>query len=413
MRNIYTGIDLGSDNIKIVVAEFISGKFYVLASTSVKSVGIRRGFVVDHNMVLNSLKLAVEEIENTLGIRINKAIVAVPSNERKLSVVDGSINIDKELIDGDDIVSVLQEATVDKIDVNEELVSIIPIMFSLDNDKFTVNPNGMSSSSLGVKALLATAPKKQIFDVLRVFSDLNIEVVDITFNCIGDYYEARSKDTDNVLGAIINIGHDKTDVSVFNKGILIKNSIINLGSKNIDKDISYIYGVDINSSRELKEKFSLSSRRYADINEVLEFSLEEGEKCSINQYEITEIVEARAVELLKLAKKEINSLTKRKISYIIVTGGITELMGFSYVVENILGINSSTLNTTTIGIRNNKFSSAMGMIKYFHEKMVLRGKNISFVDDEMVEQMLKNKKSMLELTDDTIISKIFGYFANN
>ena len=145
----------------------------------------------------------------------------------------------------------------------------------------------------------------------------------------------------------------------------------------------------------------------------MEFSPDDNGKCSINQYDITEVVEARIGELLKLAKKEINNLTKRKISYIIVTGGVTELMGFSYVVENILGINSSTLNSTTIGIRNNKFSSAMGIIKYFHEKMLLRGKNISLVDETMIEQMLNNKKSMLELTDDTIISKIFGYFAND
>lgn len=413
MRNIYTGIDIGSDSIKIVVAELVNEKFYVLASTSVKTVGVKRGLVVDHNMVVSSLRLAVEEIENTLGIKINKAIVTVPSNDRQLSVVDGSIEISKETIDGDDVVSVLQEATVDKIGEKEELVSIIPIMFSLDNERFTVNPNGMSSKTLGVKALLALAPKKQIFDVLKVFSDLNIEVVDITFNCIGDYYEAKTRETEAVIGAIINVGHDKMNVSIFNKGILIKDSIINLGSKNIDKDIAYVYGLDINSARELKEKFSLCSRRYADINETLEFSLDEGQKCSINQYEITEIVEARVVELLKLAKKEINNLTKRKISYIIVTGGITELMGFSYVVENILGINSSTVNTTTMGIRNNKFSSAMGVIRYFHEKMMLRDKNISFVDSETIEQMLKNKKSMLELTDDTIISKIFGYFSNN
>jgi len=413
MRNIYTGIDLGSDNIKIVVSEVIDDKFFVLGSTSVKSVGIKRGLIVDHNMVLNSLKLAVQEIENTLGIRINKAIVTVPSNDRKLSVVEGSIDIEKEVIDGDDVVSVLQEATVDKIEENDELVSIVPIMFSLDDEKFVTDPKGQISKKLGVKALLAVAPKKQIFDVLRVFSDLNIEVVDITFNCVGDYYECKNKDTDAVLGAVLNIGHDKIDVSVFNKGILIKNSIINLGSRNIDKDIAYVYGVDLNSARELKEKFSYCSRRYADINEVLEFSLDDNEKCSINQYDITEVVEARIGELLKLAKKEINNLTKRKISYIIVTGGVTELMGFSYVVENILGINSSTLNSTTIGIRNNKFSSAMGIIKYFHEKMSLRGKNISLVDETMIEQMLNNKKSMLELTDDTIISKIFGYFAND
>lgn len=413
MREIYTGIDIGSDNIKIVVSEFIKDKFYVLASTSVKSVGVKRGLIVDEEMATNSLRLAINEIEKNLGIRVNKAIVSVPSNNRKLSIVDGTINIYNDEITGNDIITLLQESTIDKIDSNYELVSLIPIMFCIDNEKFTMDPKGIKASNLSVKSLMATAPKEQIFQFLKIFSNASIEVVDFTFSCIGDYYEVKSKECDTVLGAIINIGYAKTNVSIFNKGIIIKDSIINLGSKNIDKDISYIYGVDLNTAKELKEKFALSSRRYADINEVIDFSLNDNDKLTINQYEITEVVEARIVELLKLAKKEINSLTKRKISYIIVTGGITELMGFSYVVENILGINASTFNDTTIGIRSNKFSSAMGVIKYFHDKISLRDKNISLFDEDMIEQMLKNKKSMLELTDDTIISKIFGYFANN
>ena len=82
-------------------------------------------------------------------------------------------------------------------------------------------------------------------------------------------------------------------------------------------------------------------------------------------------------------------------------------------MENILGNDATTLNITTMGIRNNKFSSAMGIIKYFHEKMVLREKNISLIDDEKLQEIEQNKQSMLDLTDDTFISKIFGYFSDN
>ena len=170
---------------------------------------------------------------------------------------------------------------------------------------------------------------------------------------------------DKSLGAIINIGSETINVSIFNKGIIIKEDNIDLGSKNIDKDISYVYGVDLTTSRTLKENFAVCSRRYADANDVLEIETKNGDRVIVNQYEISEIVESRVVELLKLAKKVINNLTKRKISYIIVTGGISELIGFSYVVENTLGINASTLNITTIGIRNNKYSSASGIIKYY------------------------------------------------
>lgn len=413
MRKIYTGIDVGSDSIKIVTSEFLNDRFYTLASVSVKSVGITRGIITDYDMALNSLNLAKKEIEKALGTSVNKAIITVPSNDRNLSVIEGSINLYNEFVTGEDVTAVLGEASVDKVEENEEIVSIIPILFSLDEDRLTPNPNGAKSSVLGVKALLAKAPKKQVYSFLKLFADANIEVVDVTFNCIGDYFEARDKETDNTFGALINIGHEKTDVSIFNKGILIKNSIINLGSKNIDKDISYVYGIDINAARELKEKFALASRRYADINETVEFMADDKDKVTINQYEITEVVEARIVELLKLAKKEINSLTKRKISYIIVTGGIAELMGFSYVVENILGINSSTLNATSIGIRNDKFSSAIGIIKYFHNKMTLRERDISMLDEDEINEMMQNKKSELGLNNDVTTSKIFGYFYNN
>ena len=124
-------------------------------------------------------------------------------------------------------------------------------------------------------------------------------------------------------------------------------------------------------------------------------------------------MESRVVELLKLAKKQINTLTKRKISYIIVTGGISELTGFSYVVENILGINASTLNITTIGIRNNKYSSASGIIKYYHEKLKLREIDASMFDEDKIDEMLNNKRNMKKTTNDSIVSKVFGYFIGN
>ena len=410
MRNIYTGIDLGSDSIKIVVAELVENKFQVLASTSVKSIGIKKGLIVDHEMALRSLNQAIYEIEKVLGIRINKALITVPSNNRSIKVVSGSIDTNG-VVSGKDIVSILQAASENQISEDNILVSIVPIMFNSDDDKFTKDPVGMTTDKLTVKALLATAPKKQIYDYLSIFGEANIEVEDITFNCISDYYEARNKKTEETIGAIINIGNDKTDVSIFNKGILIKNKIFNLGSRNVDNDITYIYGTDTNNSRDLKEKFAQGCKKYADVNEVLEYETEEGEKKTINQYEITEVVEARLNELLKLAKKEINDLTNRKISYIIVTGGISEINGFGNIVEDVFGLDGSVLNITTMGIRNNKFSSAIGIIKYFHEKMQLREKNISLISEDKIKEIEENKQSMLDLTEDTFISKIFGYFS--
>jgi len=149
------------------------------------------------------------------------------------------------------------------------------------------------------------------------------------------------------------------------------------------------------------------------MNDTLEVEIEENNKIKINQYELTEVVEARVSELLKLAKNQILYLTNRKISYIIVTGGMTELMGFNYVVESVFDMTATVMNISTVGIRNNKFSSSIGIIKYFHDKMKLRQKDISLIDDATIEKIEESKQSMLDLTEDTFISKIFGYFADN
>ena len=56
MKKIYTGIDLGSYAIKIVVSEYVNGKFQVLASTSVRSKGIKNGLITDIEEASLSLK---------------------------------------------------------------------------------------------------------------------------------------------------------------------------------------------------------------------------------------------------------------------------------------------------------------------------------------------------------------------
>ena len=35
-----------------------------------------------------------------------------------------------------------------------------------------------------------------------------------------------------------------------------------------------------------------------------------------------------------------------------------------------------------IGVRDNKYTTALGMIKYFHHKMVVRGKEYSMISQE-------------------------------
>ena len=392
MRKVYTGIDIGSDSIKIVVSEYFNNKFHVLASTTVPSVGVKRGLIIESDKVAECIKKGTKEIESTIGLKIESAIVTVASNDRKLSVVSGNTALDGA-VTGNDIVDALTDASVDNVEPGYELITTIPILFDVDDNKNIADPKGRMGSILSVKAVMITVPRENLIKVLEVFKICNIEVKDVIFKTIGDYYEAKGKDLDKELGAVINVGSETIDVSIFNKGIIIKNDIINLGSKNIDKDISYVYGVDLETSRDLKENFSVCSRKYADVNDIVDIKISDEETISINQYELSEVVEARVSELLKLAKKSINNLTNRKISYIIITGGITNIAGFAYLLDNELDYEKIICNMTTLGIRSNTYSTSFGLIKYFDEKMKFRDIDWNmFSEDEKIELTAKKNK---------------------
>lgn len=415
LKKIYTSIDLGSDSIKVVVAEKLNRRFHVLASSSVRSVGIKQGIIKDMKMAIQSVNFAVSEVEKKLGRKINKAIINIPSNDIEFNIVTGCslITSDEGIVTGKDISGSIKDAVSSKKKDGYEVVNILPIHFTIDDNEDGVkDPKGLRGNELHVKAVMTSVPLDNLYPIAELFKACNIEVVDMAFNAIGDYYEVRNKDTDSSVSAIINIGSETTNVSIHNKGIMIKDIALDFGALNIDKDISYVYRVDLNVAKGLKENFAVSNKKYTDSNDVIDVTTMAGEKLVINQYEISEVVESRLVEMLKIVKKVINDLTKRKISYIIVVGGISELAGFQYVIENIFGRVAVVHNITNLGIRNNKYSTCIGLIKYFDSKLMLRDDDYSMISDKTASDMA-TKKRKTNLTNENIVSKVFDIFTGN
>lgn len=411
MNDYYTSIELGTNSIKILVCNKIGNSFNVIASIDSPSEGIKNGNVIDTRCAINATKKAIKKINEKLNIKLTKVIACVPTTNCKMDIVVGSITLDSDLrITGNEISDVINDSIKGQIREDEELITAIPISFKVDNRDNIKNPKGMSGEELGVKVLISKSPKELIYKVLEVLKLSGLDVVDIAYTSTGDYYEVRSDRLDKEVGAIINIGESSTNVSIFNKGIMIKNKIINVGSKNIDNDLTYIYKIDNKVSRNLKENFVVAISNYADNNEICEITTITGEKKEINQLEISKVVESRCAQILNLSKKEIKNLTKREISYIIITGGVSELAGFQYLTEDILGIKARVCNIATIGVRHNKYSSVLGLIKYIDNKLKLRDKSISMINEEDINALISISENN---NNGNIINKVFGRFFEN
>ena len=410
MRKIYTSIDIGSDTIKFLVAESFNKSINILASTSIKSKGVRKGLIVDSNLLVNSIKDGIKILNDALGFEIKKVIVNVPDYNVNFMYVTGKITVDGT-IDTDSINSVLKDSAYGKLDKEYELVTLVPLDFIIDGKENNPLPHGHECKILESKGIMISVPKKNIYSVLSVMSAAGLEVVDITISGLADYYQVKTKSTESKIGAIINIGHETTNVSIINHGKIMNTETVQLGGINIENDIAYVFGTNIVDSRNIKEKFATCQKRFTNLNETYEIKNNIGEKIKLNQLEVTEVVMSRMTEILKLAKKQIMLLTKKDISYIIITGGLTEIKSFKNLVYEILGKNVIIYVMDEIGARNNKYTTALGMIKAFVDKMNIRGKDYSMIshyDEELLSTPEeKNKKEKV------VVSKIFKGFIKN
>lgn len=384
MKHIYTSLDIGSDSIKIVVCELYQNKLNLLASTSYKSQGIKKGLVTNVEAAMESIRGAITSVENMLGITIDKVIASVPSYFAEYSIVKGELELNNgnNTVSREDINSVLDIAIQSKDIDKDEIITLLPVDFYLDEEKGIKDPFDMVGSKLGVRAILISTKQKYIYSVVGLLENMGITTVDITTNGIGDSNAFKSKLVDTSIGAIINIGSDMTTVSLYNRGIIVKSSIVNMGGKNIDKDIAYMYKTDLDTASYLKLRFALAHKRNASTGDMIEIQTAYDDNLKINQFEISEIVSSRIEEILNFAKKELKVLTSKEIDYIIITGGTSNMADIEYVANDVFGKKASIGSINVVGIRDNKYSSCIGNIVYFINKLKIKGQNYSMISNE-------------------------------
>ena len=416
MKKIYASIDIGTYSIKFVVGEYFNHKFYVLASHSIKSKGIKKGLIVEPSLVIESIKEGLIEINGMLGIEVKKVIVNVPDYNVDFKEVTGSTLIEEnDTVTSDDVSRVIKDSIYNKLDENYELVTMVPIEYIIDGEKTISKPIGKNGQKLEIKGIMVSTPKKNIYSVLSVLEGAGLEVVDIVVNGLSSYYEVRDEKIDKQDGAIINLGHETVTVSIFENGKLVNNETLQIGGINVEKDLAYVFGVSVFDGRMLKEKFASSHKRFCQLNEVYEVKNTIGEVIKLNQLEVSGVVMSRMVEILNLAKKQIRLLTNNEINYIVITGGLTEIKSFKNLAYEIFGKDVIIYTVTTLGCRDNKYVNAIGMIKYFINKMESRGKTVSMLDVEEETTLItpNNKLKKDNIKDNIIVNKIFGNFIAN
>ena len=411
MRKIMSSLDIGYASIKLIVAEINKKKLYVLTSSIVNNDALKKDMTIDYDILEGIIKKLLSDAKEKLGIEIKKTLLTIPTDSASFTINRARIDIKNEdnLITVDDMIKVVNLSGKNVVQDNMELVNITPLYYTLDDSSKTDIPVNTFSRSLEVKSIITSSSKDDVYKYLRVLDNLGVSVVDISYDVVGNYFAFKSDDMDTTCGIIIDIGYLSTSISVYNKGVLVNTLKIKVGSLNVLKDISYVYKISLDSAKEVYKKLGLGSSKNANNLEKIELKDNNGDKLIINQVNLSEIIESRVQEILSMAKKQINTLTKRQISYIICTGGIANIGDFDLNVLEIFGKNARIGYINTIGIRDTRYASALGLIKWYDYNAKLKNYDYSILSLEEQEEFSK-EESEAKTSSNSIIGKVFDYF---
>lgn len=368
--NVIVGIDIGTTKICTVIGEIANdGVLDIIGEGTVPSDGMRRGVVINLERTINAVRKSVKSAERMAGIHVEKAWVGVSGKHLKAITSHGMSAIRRgQSITSADISRTIEAARAVPVENNMEIIHVIPQEYVIDGNDGIKDPLGMSGIRLEVNVHIISNTFGELQNLRRCISDAGIEVQGTIYQALASglaVLEPEEKETTIIL---IDIGGGTTDLGVFRRGILAHSSVIPLGGDHITKDISLVAKIPFNEAERIKKQHAVAISNLADRDVILEIE-NPNYTTSVSAFELAQIVNPRIVEILDLAKQEIEqSLGSLEIlaSNVVLTGGASLMSGIDQVATerfrlpvriarpyNISGLTdvvSSPAHSTAVGL---------------------------------------------------------------
>ena len=181
--NISVGIDIGSHNTRVVVLESQRKKhgFRVIGTGSVKSEGIRHGYIIDRDEAVVGIKEALAQAQKTANTKIKRVLVSIGGLSLESTTGSGSHIISR--IDGEvsnlDIKQVIQASEKNADLVNKRIIREFPLFFKLDNKMTLGDPVGMHGHKIETKVLFITSLDQHFDNLVSTIESSGVEVEDV------------------------------------------------------------------------------------------------------------------------------------------------------------------------------------------------------------------------------------------
>ena len=377
-ENIIAGLDIGSTAIRLVVGQSNNetGNLKIIGAVSVKAEGINKGAVKSIEDVTSSISACLEKAERLVGVPVESVWVSVNSPHIKCEKSRGVVAVGRSdgEITQDDVERAMEAARALTVPPNYEILHVIPVKFTVDNQEDIKDPVGMTGVRLEVETLIIQGLSSQIKNLTKAIFRTGLDIEDLVLSPLAAA-EAVIGDKQKELGAaLVNIGASTTSLAVFEEGELLHTAVIPIGSEHITADVAIGLRCPINLADRVKIEYGATdTKNFArkdeiDINEIAKEEDAEGELKSVNKKYLAQIIEARVEEIFEKIDDELKIIERSGMlpGGIFLIGGGTRLEGLVATAKKVLklpaclGINNN-VNSIIDKVNDTEFLTALGL----------------------------------------------------
>ncbi len=397
------GIDLGTSKTSVAIAELVDEQnIELIGAATTDSKGINAGIIVNIDEATDTIIDAVDKAIDMAGkVRIRDVIINVSGKHIKSFDSNATVNISRgrgSIITESDVKRVIDAARVNAASGGEEeIIHVLPRNFIVDSESGIQNPVNMSGTKLEVDALIVTSNPTSIRNLRTAFDNADLFVSDIVVNALASGEATLSLAEKEQGTAILDIGSGTIDIGVFSDGSLVYTRVIPGGSRYITNDISIGFKLSFTDAEKLKIAHGNALPEFIDKNATVKVDVAGVQQREISVYELSRVIEARAVELLSLAKKALEKsgyLRYIRNGGVVLTGGFSLLKGVDKVAERVFETNVRIGFPNYTGalfemINSPIHSTLMGLLLYGLKNMEERESRYGGPFDKVVEMVKK------------------------
>jgi len=345
-QSFITALDIGSQNIKVAIAEVRrDGRLTLLRLIKTLSTGVRKGVVDNLADATRSVNDILSEVKKFEKSALKNIFLAVGGRDVKLHTSKGIVAVSRadSEIQRDDIERVTEASHAMKLKNNRIILHALIQEYVVDDVGDIRDPLGMVGNRLEANSLIIDAFEPNVKRLNQCVETAGGNVTGLVFSPLATASSILTKDQKELGVAVVDIGFGKTGLAVYEENQLIHAKVFAFGSGNITNDLAIGLKIPIHVAENIKLSLGVAVAKEAPSREQIDLKkFDVGSRKAVTRRAIAEIVEDRLAEIFQFVDNDLKAIRKsaKLPAGIVLSGGGSKLPLIADLARRELKLNS-------------------------------------------------------------------------